>query len=59
MFPPRISFKRTAVFLLLSVPLAGQILVSEIMFDLYGTDSPNEFVEIFNSSASESVNLDG
>ncbi|MDP6457470.1 MAG: lamin tail domain-containing protein [Candidatus Marinimicrobia bacterium] len=51
--------KQSVTLFLLSVPLGGQILISEIMFDLDGTDSPNEFVEIFNSSLSESIDLAG
>ena len=29
------------------------------MYDLHGTDSPNEFVEIFNPSETDSLNMDG
>mgnify|MGYP006145308699 FL=1 len=29
------------------------------MYDLDGTDSPNEFVEIFNPSETDSLNMDG
>ena len=29
-----------------------QLLISEVMFDLDGADSPNEFVEIYNASDS-------
>lgn len=29
------------------------------MYDLAGTDSPNEFVEIFNPSETDSLNMDG
>ena len=49
------------LFLILSffVPISAQIIFTEIMYDLPGTDSPNEFVEIFNSSEIDSVHLAG
>ena len=37
----------------------GQIRITEIMYDLDGSDSPNEFVEIFNLSETDSVDLTG
>lgn len=36
-----------------------QILITEIMYDLDGADSPNEFVEIFNPSETDSLDLTG
>ena len=42
-----------------SIALSQQILITEIMYDLDGTDSPNEFVEIFNPSETDSLNMDG
>jgi len=30
--------------------LMAQIYFSEVMFDLDGSDSPNEFIEIYNAS---------
>ncbi|HIC36341.1 MAG TPA: lamin tail domain-containing protein, partial [Candidatus Marinimicrobia bacterium] len=42
-----------------SIALSEQILITEIMYDLDGTDSPNEFVEIFNPSDTDSLNMDG
>ncbi|MBL7014012.1 MAG: lamin tail domain-containing protein [Candidatus Marinimicrobia bacterium] len=37
----------------------AQILFTEILYDLPGSDSPNEFVEIFNPSLTDTVHLDG
>ena len=39
-----------------SFPLTAQLIFSEIMFDLEGSDSPNEFVEVYNSGT-DSVDL--
>lgn len=36
-----------------------QVVLSEIMFDLPGSDSPNEFVEIFNLSSGDTVDIAG
>ncbi len=36
--------------------LHGQVIFTEIMYDLPGTDSPNEFVECFNTS-SDTISL--
>ncbi|MFQ6615359.1 MAG: lamin tail domain-containing protein [Fidelibacterota bacterium] len=54
--------KPAAVRLLLSlflIPSSArtQVILSEIMFDLSGTDSPNEFVEVFNLSRRDTVDL--
>ena len=38
------------VFVLIINLLWSQITISEVMFDLEGSDSPNEFVEIYNYS---------
>ncbi len=35
---------------ILCLPLFGQIVITEVMFDLDGADSPREFVEILNIS---------
>jgi len=37
----------------------SQAVISEVMYDLAGTDSPNEFVEIFNTSSINAVDLTG
>ncbi len=42
-----------------SIAFPQQILITEIMYDLDGTDSPNEFVEIFNPSETDSLNING
>ena len=49
---------QTFIFHLVATPLMGQIVLSEVMFDLPGPDSPNEFVEIFNLS-DQTVDLAG
>lgn len=41
------------------VCLRGQLVVTEVMYNLEGTDSPNEFVEVYNLSATDTVNLSG
>ena len=33
--------------------------MTEVMYDLVGTDSPNEFVELFNLSQTDTANLNG
>ena len=38
------------VFVLITNLLWSQITISEVMFDLEGSDSPNKFVEIYNYS---------
>jgi len=43
-------------FLIAAFPLSAQPIFSEIMFDLQGSDSPNEFVEIYNSGT-DSIDL--
>lgn len=37
----------------------GQIILTEIMYNLEGSDSPNEFVELFNISHVDTVDLSG
>ncbi|MDP6568383.1 MAG: lamin tail domain-containing protein [Candidatus Marinimicrobia bacterium] len=44
------------LLLLATFPLSAQLIFSEIMFDLDGSDSPNEFVEVYNSGT-DSVDL--
>ncbi|NOZ75614.1 MAG: lamin tail domain-containing protein, partial [FCB group bacterium] len=39
--------------------LRGQIVITEVMYNLPGSDSPNEFVELFNLSFNDSVDLHG
>ena len=35
----------------------GQMIITEIMYNLEGADSPNEFVELFNISHVETIDL--
>ncbi|MFQ6613948.1 MAG: lamin tail domain-containing protein, partial [Fidelibacterota bacterium] len=39
--------------------LRGQVVITEVMYNLAGTDSPNEYVELFNLSATDSLDLHG
>jgi hypothetical protein len=52
-------FIRSVVFTFTCISLSGQVLITELMYDLPGTDSPNEFVELFNPSETDSVDLRG
>ena len=54
-----LSLLLSIIFFLQSIALSQQILITEIMYDLNGSDSPNEFVEIFNLSETDSLNMDG
>jgi len=54
-----ISLIISIIFFLQSIAFSQQILITEIMYDLDGTDSPNEFVEIFNPSEMDTLNLEG
>lgn len=40
-------------------PLSSQIVLSEVMFDPEGSDNPNEFVELYNLSEVDTINLTG
>ncbi|MCK5330703.1 MAG: lamin tail domain-containing protein, partial [Candidatus Marinimicrobia bacterium] len=42
--------KRVFIYLVLSLSLGGQIMITEVMYNPAGADSPNEFVEIYNTS---------
>ncbi len=53
----RVSFLTLMVICVFNVH--AQITFSEVMFDLDGADYHDEFIEIYNLSASESVNLTG
>ena len=52
-------FKYGWLLILFSSLISGQIRITEIMYDLDGTDSPNEYVEIYNLSLVDTVNLAG
>jgi len=54
------SFILLLQLLIFQSPLISQqILITEIMYDLEGTDSPNEFVELFNPSETDTLDLAG
>lgn len=64
----RIYFKTTArqtllsfifSFFILSVPCYSQIVLSEVMFDPIGADYYDEFIEIYNTSLTETIDLAG
>ena len=40
------------LFLIINV-LNAQIIISEVMFNLEGGDSPNEFVELYNTGITQ------
>ena len=44
------------LLLLATFPVSAQLIFSEIMFNLEGSDTPNEFVEVYNSGT-DSVDL--
>ena len=54
------SFILLLQLLIFQSPLISQqILITEIMYDLEGTDSPNEFVELFNPSETDTLDPAG
>jgi hypothetical protein len=53
------SLLLSIIVLFQSIAFSQQILITEIMYDLDGSDSPNEFVEIFNPSETDSLNMEG
>lgn len=50
---------KIVVSILFTVPVWSQIVISEIMYDPPGSDSPNEFVELYNLSKVDTVDLEG
>jgi len=54
-----LSLLLSIIVLFQSIAFSQQILITEIMYDLDGSDSPNEFVEIFNPSETDSLNMEG
>ena len=42
-----------------SIGFSQQVLITEIMYDLVGSDSPNEFVELYNPSETDTLDLEG
>ncbi len=51
--------KYTGLFVIVFCLLRGQVVITEVMYNLPGADSPNEFVEIVNLSPLDTVNLRG
>jgi hypothetical protein len=49
--------KLFAVILCTTSLLFSQVIISEVMYDLDGSDSPNEFVELYNTSSTTSYDL--
>ena len=47
------------LFIVQSFLTSQQIIITEIMYDLVGSDSPSEFVELFNPSETDTINLEG
>ncbi len=45
------------LFLLLSHPSKSQIILSEVMFDPLGSEYYNEFIEIYNINATDTIDL--
>ncbi|MFH1851045.1 MAG: lamin tail domain-containing protein, partial [Candidatus Neomarinimicrobiota bacterium] len=50
--------KKVLLALTLACSLPGQIQITEVMYNPAGTDSPNEFIELYNQSAA-AVNVTG
>jgi len=49
----------SAVFLFWSGPVQGQVVLSEVMYDPAGSEPHDEYVELFNTSQTEAVDLSG
>lgn len=46
------------VFLFIIIPqIFSQVIITEVMYDLDGDDFPNEFIELFNTSTTDTINL--
>jgi len=45
------------VSILFSQVIFSQVLITEVMYDLVGSDSPNEFIELYNPSSTATVDL--
>lgn len=48
-----------SAFISYSALLQAQVIMTEVMFNLDGSDSPNEFIELYNTSQTDSINLNG
>ena len=51
------SFKILALLVFTSSQIFSQIIITEVMYDPTGTDTIDEFVEIYNSSSTLSIDL--
>jgi len=54
-----LNIKNGWILLLFTNVILSQIRITEVMYDLDGSDSPNEYVEIYNLSLVDTVNLTG
>jgi len=50
---------KITVFIFSGILLQAQVIITEVMFDLDGSDSPNEFLELYNTSQTDSIDLSG
>ena len=44
-------FLRYSTIFLWIACINGQVIITEVMYNLEGSDSPNEYVELYNSTA--------
>jgi hypothetical protein len=57
LFSVRILLIKVILALLISLPSNGQIILSEVMFDPIGNEYYNEFIEIYNISTTDTIDL--
>lgn len=50
-------FRLSTVLTLLLSQIFSQVIITEVIYDLDGLDSPNEFVELYNTSSTNTVDL--
>jgi len=55
----RIQACIAVLFLVLSANLYSQVILTEVMFDPAGNENYDEFLEIYNASATDSIDLQG